>query len=107
MLLLIVTPVSRRLLALFYQSLDVFDEVGADHIFHRKAVLFVLLGKQPFGLDLFGYFEIDFFVLGPCCTIISRKFTTCFFGLLSDAKRSVNRNYFIIILLFMPIIRFV
>ena len=38
-----VAPVPRRLLALFDQSLDVFDGVGANLIFHRKAVLLVLL----------------------------------------------------------------
>lgn len=58
-----VAPVPRRLLALLDQSLDVFDEVGADFIFHRKAVLLVLLGEQPFGLDLLGHFEIDLIVV--------------------------------------------
>ena len=58
-----VAPVSGRLLALLDQFLDVFDEVGADFIFHRKAVLLVLLCKQPFGLDLLGHFEIDLIVV--------------------------------------------
>ena len=58
-----VAPVPRRLLALLYQSFDVFDEVGADFIFHRKAVLLVLLGEQPFGFDLLGHFEIDLVVV--------------------------------------------
>ena len=58
-----VAPVPRRLLALFDQSLDVFDEVGANLIFYREAVLLVLLGEQPFGLDLLGHFEIDLVVV--------------------------------------------
>ena len=56
-------PSSPATLALLYQSFDVFDEVGADFIFHRKAVLLVLLGEQPFGFDLLGHFEIDLVVV--------------------------------------------
>ena len=58
-----VAPVPRRLLALFYQSLDVFDEVGANFIFYGEAILLVLLGEQPFGFDLLGHFEVDLVVV--------------------------------------------
>lgn len=58
-----VAPVSRRLLALFDQSLDVFDEVGANFIFYGEAILLVLFGEQSFGLDLLGHFEVDLIVV--------------------------------------------
>ena len=43
-----------RILALLDHPADKLDQVGADLERHGESVLLVLLGEQPFGLDLLG-----------------------------------------------------
>lgn len=58
-----VAPVAGRILALLDHPADKLDQVGADLERHGEPVLLVLLGEQPFGLDLLGHLQVDLVVV--------------------------------------------
>lgn len=58
-----VAPVAGRILALLDHPADKLDQVGAYLERHGEPVLLVLLGEQPFGLDLLGHLEVDLVVV--------------------------------------------